>query len=565
MKNKKEELPATEEQNIDVFRTKEVSVAEFMGSTDKNLILLSSPKLAKENLIALKKKHEKRAEELISIEKLSPAELKELNVIRGELREPRYLVQKIQTNNTSVFEAYKKTDKANLSELIEINKSLEDKVDEKIKAEDERKKQEKEEEKKAEEKRIQAIKDKIDAFESASYEIIQKMTFDDIESSKEKLSALEENDFDFEEYDISYDKAKDRVISALDTKVETLTKNENQRLDNIRLEQENAEAKRKADLQADRLNEIMPYVAFGVAVDLTKLSELTDENYTEILKGKKELFDTDVLAKQQIENDRLAKEEEEKEAVYEIRKKRLEEAGMKYSDEHDTFWTELVADLILLKDDIYDETTLEFEDTLVEVKKSIEGEQRKIEVRAEREKLFAEAGMPLGEGFDSLKFSDFTLTASDVYDTTQEEFDAVFKNAKEEFFNHRISFVTSLGYTYNPENKFFEMEGFHSFTSDFWDYHTDLFNEKLQEIQFHVVQRNKELAEADAEKLKAENKARVKKYAKDKQGLSDFVDGLEFNYPSPELENEDMVPVLQSIFPKVLNLKKEILELIKNF
>ena len=571
MKDKKlkPELPVkTEEQNLDVFGTKEVSVAEFMGSTDKNLILLTNYESAKKNLEALKKKHEKRVEELVAIEKLSPAELKELNVIRGELREPRYLVQKIQTNNTSVFEAYKKTDKSKLFDLVEINKSLEDKADDKIKLEDERKKKEKEDEKNAEALRIKTITDNIEKFETDSYQIIQKMVFSSIDSDKQKLIELEDHEFDFAEYDVMLDQVKDRLISACESKVKTLTDNEKQRLDNIRLEAENAEAKRKADLQADRLNEIMPYVAFGVAIDLTKLSEMNDDVYAGHLSSKKGLFEADAKLKADAEKERIEKEEEEKEAVYEIRKKRLEEAGMKYSDEHDTFWTELVTDLILLKDDIYDETTLEFEDTLVEVKKSIEGEQLKIEVRAERERLFSEAGMPLGEGFEQLSFgrgdgTTFHLKASQVYDTTQDEFDAVLKNAKEEFFNHRISFVTALGYTYNPENKFFEMEGFHSFTSDFWDYHTDFFNEKLHEIQSHVVQRNKELAEADAEKLKAKNKARIKKYSGDKKALTEYIYTLGFSGEYPKLENEDMQLFFNEMLEAISGTKDDLLLTVK--
>lgn len=525
MKDKKlkPEFPAkTEEQNLDVFGTKEVSVKEFMGSTDKNLILLSSPKLAKENLIALKEKHEKRAEELILIEKLSPAELKELNVIRGELRDPRYLVQKIQTNNTSVFEAYKKTDKANLSELIEINKSLEDKVDEKIKAEDERKKREKEEEKKADENRIKAIKDKIDAFESASYEIIQKMTFDDIKSSKDKLSALEETDFDFEEYDISYDKAKDRVISALDTKVETLTKNENQRLDNIRLEKENAEVKRKADLQAERLNEIMPYVAFGVAVDLTKLSELTDENYTEILKGKKELFDADVLEKEQAEDARKAKEAEEKEAILIIRRNRLNEIGFNFA-EFQGFNHRVFQNVKVNSEEVYAASTVEFENILVEAKKSIESAK----VEAESKLLELRINTLKEIGFETVVGAEYPFVLSDK----------IFTNS--EILSTR------------------DAEWFKEFVQDSQDYLQKLADDQKESDRLKAI--------ADAEKLKAENKARIKKYAVDKKSAIEYLESFTFTNPVPEFENEDFSNHFNWVLKQLEDYAKAQTEKLKTF
>jgi len=134
---------STEEKTaVVVFGTKEVSVKEFMGSEQKSLMLLSDYEKAKQNLLELKEKHEERVAELVALGPLTSNELKELNAIRAELREPRYLVQKIESNNISVFESYKKRDKANLKTLIDINKELEVKADDKIKLEEERKKRE---------------------------------------------------------------------------------------------------------------------------------------------------------------------------------------------------------------------------------------------------------------------------------------------------------------------------------------------------------------------------------------------------------------------------------------
>lgn len=570
MKNKKEvkDIEVIENESIDVFGTKEVSVSEFMGSTDKNLILLSSPKLAKDNLIALKKKHGKRAEELISIEKLSPAELKELNVIRGELREPRYLVQKIQTNNTSVFEAYKKTDKANLSELIEINKSLEDKVDDKIKLEDERKKKEKEDEKNAEALRVKTIQDKIEEFETKSYEIIQGMTYDGIISKSDQLGRMDDGEFDYAEYDIMFDQVKDRVTSALESKIASLTANENQRLENIRLEAENAEAKRLSDLQASRLTEIMPYVAFGAPIDLTKLSEMTDDEYQGNLSSKKGLFEADSKLKADAETERLEKEEEEKEAVYEIRKKRLEEAGMIYSDEHNSFWTKLNPEFIILAHDIYHEGTLEFENTLVEVKGVIEREQRKIDLLAEREKALSDIGMQVLDFGINFKVGDnnyFTVEKKQIEQSNSEQFSAILTQAKESFVEHRKSFVTALGYVHNPITKNFELEKFDSYSDDFLDFTPDFFKEKVVEIELHVKQRNDELSKADAEKLKAENKARVKKYAGDKKTLTALVNSVRFHHNAFSLENNESEETMNTFIIALEDFKKLWIDNVQKF
>jgi hypothetical protein len=217
---------------LEVFGTKEVSVKEFMGSTDKSLVILSDYEKAKANLEELKEKYEVRVEELVSIEKLSSEENKELNSIRAELREPRYLIQNIEKNNISVFEAYKKTDKANLKSLIEINVSLEDKATAKLQAEEQRKKDEKEQERQAEEKRIEKIKSDIDNIETYCYQVIQKMTFENLKTSTELVDQSLNAEYDFEEFDLLLDQVKDRVTKQLLEKTNDITARENQRLEN---------------------------------------------------------------------------------------------------------------------------------------------------------------------------------------------------------------------------------------------------------------------------------------------------------------------------------------------
>lgn len=363
-------------QNVEVFGTKEVSVKEFMGSTDKSLMILENYDLSKENLVALKVKHEARVEALVLIEKLTPAELKELSSIRGELREPRYLVQKIESNNISVFESYKKMDKANLKTLIDINKELEVKADDKIKLEEERKKKEKLEEANAEALRVKTINDKIDEIEASCYEVIQKMVFSEIEFSKTQLFAFFTIEFDFEEYDILFDQAKSRIESALENKVNSLTASEKQRLDNIRLEEETAELKRLSDLQAERLTAIMPYVAFGQSVDLTKLSELTKGEWELIFDAKKALFEADAKAKKEAQDkldaenlERENKAKADKEKIFEIRVNRLAEIGIV---DGGNFFENESKNVKIVKEAIFDLDAIDFETIITDAKLAIE-------------------------------------------------------------------------------------------------------------------------------------------------------------------------------------------------
>ena len=73
------------------------------------------------------------------------------------------------------------------------------------------------------------------------------------------------------------------------------------------------------------------------------------------------------------------------------------------------------------------------------------------------------------------------------------------------------------------------------------------------------------LAEEDAIRLKKENKQRVAKYASDKKALKEFVKSLEFSNPVPELENEDMQPILDKILLELVNTRGHLLTQINLF
>ena len=374
-----------ENKSVEVFGTKEVSVKEFMGSSDKSLVLLSDHNLAKENLEALNEKHKERVTELVAVEELSPSELKELNTCRAELREPRYLIQNIEKNNISVFESYKKTDKANLKELIDINRELEDKASEKIKLEEERKKLEKEAEAKAEENRISKIKTDIDNIETYCSEIVQKMTFENMKVSAESIEQSLNAEYEFEEYDILFDQVKSRVAKLLLDKTNDITARENQRLENEAMKQEIFQ------VRVNRFKEL------GFVVDENDVfrSEELSHTYT-----KSELMNIDSATfERAIENIKKAKEEAEKkkrdaeiknqkDEQFNIRKNRLFEIGFGITDNLHFMFCKEFKEISIPTEKIFQADMFEFEEIIVKAKQDVIDAEKKKEADelAEQEK-----------------------------------------------------------------------------------------------------------------------------------------------------------------------------------
>lgn len=593
MENNKNQI---KKQEVEVFGTNEISVKEFMNGSDKSLMLLSNYDLAKKNLLALKDKHQKRVEELVLIEKLSPSELKELNSIRAELREPRYLIQKIEKNNVTTFESYKKADKANLKLLVEINNALETKVDDRIKLEEERKKNEKEEVARIEREREARLRKSIDDFESDSYHLIQSTVFADVDLKRTMLDALVNKEIDYEEFDILFEQARSRVQNAWDLKCNDIQEKENQRLDNERMKQEifdvrvilfkefgfelkdniifssaelphtytkdellsidsatferailnikqakeeieqskkNAEAKRISELQASRLKEILPYVAFGESLDLTKLSDLQEIDFCNILDSKVKLFEADVeekrIAKEKLDAENLEienKAKAEKQIVIDIRKNRLAEIGFVLTEENILRHPEISIEVIqgYLLNSISDASTIEFEEIISEAKLSIE-----------KARLYAKE---LIEKYE----------------------------AKEEETKRRCNLISELGFYYSNEHDTYfvaEDSDYILLIEDIADLSEDGFVALFDECKQVIADYNK--SKEDAELLKKENKNRQKKYAADKKTISEFIDSLEFQNPIPEFENVEMQEVLDAVVDNIKELKIELKNSLKNY
>jgi hypothetical protein len=395
------------------------------------------------------------------------------NVVKGrtELQNQDKLV-------ASKFATIRKEVGTETATLIEITQPLEDQWQEEVKAWEDRKANEKKLAEEAEALRVKTINDKIEEVETSCYEIIQKMTFSEIDFAKTQLFSFFTIEFEFEEYYILFEQVKSRVELALEQKENSLTESENQRLRNEELEKENAEAKRVSYLQASRLNEILPYAAFGEGVDFTNLSGLEESVYSEILESKKALFEANAISKKE-EQDKLdaenleheEKAKTEKEKIFEIRKSRLAEIGFNVDEERSGFF---------IHPDLFDG-------------------------------IDSEALFNLDATWFETKISDAKLgIENSKYD------------AKEAIFESRKNILISIGYTYdeNQEYAFFLSDDWKCTKSIVEEVHESGWEEFVNDAIAHQKRIDEALAKTDAAKLKSENKARIKRLSADKYYLS---------------------------------------------
>lgn len=296
----------------------------------------------------------------------------------------------------SKLAAFRKDMKTETDILIAITLPSEEKQQVEVKRYEGIKEAERLEKEHIENERVEAIKSKIDAIETESFAIIQKMTFQNVIPDGAAIGLICKQEFDFEEYDILFEQTLARIENAIKDKIDDLTERENQRIAREQSEEENRKLKAKQDLQAKRLNEIMPYVSFGEAVDLTNLSDIEESVYSEILSSKKALFESDAKEKKEaqdkLEWDNLEHERKlkaDKEKIFEIRKVRLAEIGIVRLQETSFFEDENGYVKACLEDDIRDCDAIEFETFITDAKLAIEKARLDAE-EAEKQKAIDE-------------------------------------------------------------------------------------------------------------------------------------------------------------------------------
>lgn len=251
----------------------------------------------------------------------------------------------------SKFTELRKKVKNITDELISITVPYEEKQQKEVKRWESKKEEEKAEKERLEQERIEKIKKKISDFEYYAIDQINKWDVSVLTDPETANEFLEDLDYDFEEFDVLYQQAKTRVKEFAKSKFDSIQQKENQRIENERLRKEKEEAD-------------------------AKLKAIQDQQEKEHIE-------------------RVEKELEEKAKVFEVRKNRLAEIGLKYSHEHDTYYVGNNSEFILIVEDIFNADVIEFENILTDAKKAIEEAEEKHkkeqQEKADREKAEIEA------------------------------------------------------------------------------------------------------------------------------------------------------------------------------
>ena len=292
----------------------------------------------------------------------------------------------------SKLTSFRKEVKQETDNLIAITLPYEEKQQSEVKRFEEIKAAEKAEEKRIEQLRVDTIKSKINNFETASYGVIQDTTIENVDLHKSMLDAFANADFDYEEFDILFEQARARIQTSWDLKCSDIQEKESQRVENERLQKEAEQARIVSELQASRLNELTPYIAYGEPIDLTNLHSIDESVWTDVIASKKALFE----AEQKKQQEAQEKIESDKQKIFEIRVKRFEDAGVELGEgfvariinRGDGTQFELTKEMVLDSDTIEFETL--FSNTLLEVEKHRLNVEKAEEQRILDEKLAKE-------------------------------------------------------------------------------------------------------------------------------------------------------------------------------
>lgn len=292
----------------------------------------------------------------------------------------------------SKLTSFRKEVKQETDNLIAITLPYEEKQQSEVKRFEEIKAAEKAKEKRIEQLRVDTIKSKINNFETASYGVIQDTTIENVDLHKSMLDAFANADFDYEEFDILFEQAKARVQTSWDLKCSDIQEKEAQRVENERLQKEAEQARIVSELQASRLNELTPYIAYGEPMDLANLHSIDESVWIEVIASKKALFE----AEQKKQQEAQEKIESDKQKIFEIRVKRFEDAGVELGEgfvariinRGDGTQFELTKEMVLDSDTIEFETL--FSNTLLEVEKHRLNVENAEEQRIADEKLAKE-------------------------------------------------------------------------------------------------------------------------------------------------------------------------------
>lgn len=227
-----------------------------------------------------------------------------------------------------------------------------------------------------EQDRIDGIKNKISEIESASYEYINSVDFSKIDEGYEYLEKTCDNpDFDFQEYDILWQQARERVIEYYNNKVSNLKEKEQQRAENERLAKENEESKKREALQSERLEKLYPVIAFTKDVKLMELHTYSEDLFKNILREATEAKEesqrkaNEEFDRQEKERkEREEKDRAEKEKIFEVRKQRLLSLGTLENEKEFYINLSKTSTYAIFKGDVYTFDEILFEKCIQDLK-----------------------------------------------------------------------------------------------------------------------------------------------------------------------------------------------------
>lgn len=272
---------------------------------------------------------------------------------RTTLVTARTTLQKQEKLITSKLNDFKKRVKDVTGELIAITEPHEIKQQEEVKRYEDIKEQERLEKERIEQERINKIKNKIDSFKSTWTAVIDSMAHSEIKSQCDELDKQieEHKEFNFEEFELDFDVAVGIVKEKFTDKIEVLNAREIVRQQEEKEKKEREERERNErfgnQIQAyvDKWNKTIDTLAY---VNIEKVLEefnkdifFVPDGFIEELEQKKSRIKTmldakiNLLQKEKAQEDERLKFEQEKadferkqkEALYQERRKQLEDIG----------------------------------------------------------------------------------------------------------------------------------------------------------------------------------------------------------------------------------------------
>ncbi len=419
----------------------------------------------------------------------------------------------------SKLSAFRKEIGSKTKELIDITLPFEEKQQVEVKRYEGIKEAERLERERVEQERIDNIKSKIESIETESFAIIQKMTFQTVIPDGAAICLICKQEFDFEEYDILFEQTLARIENAIKDKIDDLNEREEQRLENERMKQDifNVRVIRFKELGFELEDDIMfrstelPHTY--TKSELLNIDSATFERAIENLKQAKEGLKQAKLDAENLEEKNKAKADKDK--IFEIRKGRLVESGLEYVENSELG----VSGFIYPKSfniqgydisDIYDTDAIDFETIITDAKLAIEkdksdAEESEKKIMSRIAKLL-EIGLKYPEEKDGYTIADdcnYFFPIKDYYNASEEEFDNILLEAKQAVADYKSS-------------------------------------------------------KEDAEHLKKENKARVKRLVGDKKIISE---SLEVYFADLHLstENKESLDFIITANTKIQALKNELL------